>query len=156
MVITTIKDLLQSDYSTLVSYGKSLPKAQQELFSTLIADPRLDIYDPLIHEKLVRERIETAGMNLSQYSTTSEEIIPVFAFLQSFAKQVISLLLDTSILHTDPSLNDRKNNFLDECNQKIFSSEVLKVIAYNVSQFNHQFPDAVPFLYAFVEVANAA
>lgn len=153
--MSEIQNFLHTSETDLIREWKRSSEISDALKETLF-DNAIASYEWLVHNEMLFDRIRIWAMNISQYASESDEIIPVYAFFQKYAKHIMYQVRDIEISNIDIVQPMWKDAFLNECNQKILSSSVLWYIKYAMYDFYEQNPSMIQFKMPFLEIANAA
>lgn len=151
-----VKKLFDTPEIQLINQGKKIYNTKWSELISILSDDQEWIYDKFIIDKILLDRITTWASNISQLPSENEDILPIYAFFQKYAKNIIRLLKDTDIQNVDVSKKNRKENFLNECNSKIFNQSVTEYVKYAMYEFYKINSWMIQFKWPFIEIANAA
>ena len=151
-----VNEILTISEEELIKKGKKISDSNKKELVNILSDEYNWIYQKLVVDNMLSERITIWAMNISQLSSDSDDIISVYAFFQKYAKHIMNLIKDINIDNIDITKENRKNNFLNECNSKIFNKSVIKYLEYAMYDFYKTNPSMIKFKQPFIEIANAA
>ena len=152
----TVKKLFDTPEIQLINQGKKIYNTKWSELISILSDGQKWIYDNLVVDKTLLDRITIWASNISQLPSKSEDILPIYAFFQKYAKNIMALVKDTDIQNVDVSKKHRKENFLNECNSKIFNQSVIEYVKCGMYEFYKINPWMIQFKMPFIEIANAA